>query len=261
MIDAFLGQQFVHGQLAGQPGAVEIGQLRRDCVNAEVLDFAADIYGAVIHGIAEVFSGIAADHDAPALHHEPGKRAGIAADDDGAALLVDAGARADRTLAHQIAAAQRGAEGGAGILLDHAYPGHHVLAERPADAAGNPDNRAVEQAAAEIAQTAFDDDVHPVEDADDQRMLGARIPEHDAAVTGIHQVADFPVDFRGLQLGAVDFGAPVEVDVPREVVGETAFVLERELGLDVPAGQGLGMHAHLCGDGVAHACHTRTSSS
>ena len=38
--------------------------------------------------------------------------------EDGAALLVDADARADIALAHQIAAADRGAEGRAGVLLD-----------------------------------------------------------------------------------------------------------------------------------------------
>ena len=91
--------------------------------------------------------------------------------------------------------------------------------------------------------------------------LAPRIPEHYGAVAGLHQLADFPVDIGGVQLGAVDFGAAVEVDIPGEVIGKTAFVLELELGLDVPAGEGLGMHAHMRGDGLAYACHTRTSSS
>src|SRR6185295_571688 len=96
-------------------------------------------------------------------HHEAAERARPAADQDGAALLVDPDARADIALAHQVAAADRRAEGGAGVLLDHDPAAQHVLRARPADPAGDRDVRTVDQAAAEIAEAALDVQVEPLQ--------------------------------------------------------------------------------------------------
>src|SRR3546814_3143229 len=64
------------------------------------------------------------------------------------------------------------AEGRAVVLLDHDRPGQHVLRAGPAHAALDADVRPVDQAAAEIAQAAFDMQVELVEDRSDERRVG-----------------------------------------------------------------------------------------
>src|SRR5262249_45592991 len=103
--------------------------------DAEARRLPADIDGAVIHRVAEILAGVAADHHAPSLHHEAGEGAGVAAHDDSAALHVDPGARADIALAHEIAASDRGAELRACVLFDEDGSAHHVLCAGPADPA------------------------------------------------------------------------------------------------------------------------------
>src|SRR5262249_52361015 len=144
----------------------ELGHLALDGIDAEAVDLPADIDGAVIHGIAEVLAGVAEDDHAAALHHEAAEGAGASADDDRAALLIDADPRADIALADEIAAADRGPERGAGVLLDAHGARQHVLGAGPADAALDLDVRPVDQAATEIPEAAVDDEMEPVEDAD-----------------------------------------------------------------------------------------------
>src|SRR5262245_4700245 len=78
--DAVLRQQLVAAELGLEPALVEIGDRAPHGIDAEALRLAGDIDRAVIHGIAEILPGIAADHHPPALHHEAGESAGIAAD-------------------------------------------------------------------------------------------------------------------------------------------------------------------------------------
>src|SRR4029077_13952774 len=105
--DAPFGHDVVHAQFACQPLPIELGYLGPDRVHAEALRLAANIDRAVIHRVAEILAGVAADHHAPALHHKAGEDPGGGADDDGAALLVNPGARADIAPAHEIAASDR----------------------------------------------------------------------------------------------------------------------------------------------------------
>src|SRR5262245_27348957 len=193
VLDPVRRLETVEPELALQPLHLEVGHLAFDRIDAEPGDLAADIDGAVIHGIAEVLAGIAQDDHAPALHHEAAERAGAPADQDGAALLVDADARADIALADQVAAADRGAEGRAGVLLDHHLAREHVLRAGPADAAGDGDVRPVDQAAAEITEAALDVQVEPLQQADRDAVLGAGIVHHDGAVALAHQLAELEV--------------------------------------------------------------------
>ena len=85
-------------------------------------------------------------------------------------------ARADRATADQIAAANRRAEGGPGVLFDQNRARHHVLAARPADTARDANVRAVNQADAEIAERAFDDQVQAAQDADADGVLARAGP-------------------------------------------------------------------------------------
>src|SRR5512134_105103 len=211
--DPLLGQELVAAELGLEPALVELGHGAPHRIDTEALRLAGDIDRAVIHGVAEIFAGIAADHHAPALHHEAGEGAGIAADDDGAPLHVDAGARADIAAADEIAAADGGAELRAGILLDQDGSAHHVLGAGPADASRDPHIRSVDQAAAEIAERAVDDEIEPVQDADRDRMLGAGIADDDGAVAVLHQFADAQVDGVGGEIRGVDLAALVEIDV------------------------------------------------
>jgi hypothetical protein len=46
-----------------------------------------------------------------------------------------------------------------------------------------------------------------------ERVLGARVLHHDGAVAALHQVADLQVDLLGGQVGGVELGPLVEIDV------------------------------------------------
>src|SRR5690606_26285996 len=214
-------------------------------------------------GIAEVLARIAADHHAAALHHEPREGSGITADDDGAALHVDAGPRADGSLADKIAAAQCGAEGGTGVLLDNHRAGQHVLGAGPADPPGNPHVRPVDEPDAEVPERTIDDEVQAVQDADADGMLGTGIANDDGAVAIPHELADPQVDLSLRHVRCVDLGALVEIDVERIRVAETVGFRGIEEHLLRAAAKLLGVHPHLVGDVLvrSHLCHTFTSSS
>src|SRR5262245_6931494 len=211
--DTALRQQLVAAELGLEPALVEIGGRAPHGIDAEALWFAGDEDRAVIHGIAEILPGIAADHHPPALHHEAGEGAGVAADDDRSAFLVDARTRADIAAADEIAAADGGAELRAGVLLNQDRPAHHVFGARPADPARDPHIRPVDQAAAEIAERAVDDEIEPVQDADRDRMLGAGIADDDRAVAVRHQFANAQIDLLRRHVGGVDLCPLVEIDI------------------------------------------------
>ena len=246
------------GEFAGQPFHVGVGHLSGDAVHAQAGDFAAHVNDAVIHGIAEVFAGVAEDDEAAALHHEAAEGAGAAADDDGAAFHVDAGAAAGVAPAHQVAAAHGGAESGAGVLFHHRGAGHHVLGEGPADAAADGDVGAVVESAAEIAEGTGEGQIQPVENADSEGMFGARIGDGDGADSVGHEFTDADVDRARVHAGGVDLGAAVEVHLKSAGVGEGGAVLTQvgvEKNLLVAAAEA------LAGEVVAQLCHTRTSPS
>src|SRR4051812_21611495 len=67
VIDAFAGIEIVHLELARQPFAVAAGEGGRHGVDAQAPRLAAEIDGAVIHRVAEVLAGVAADDHAPTL--------------------------------------------------------------------------------------------------------------------------------------------------------------------------------------------------
>src|SRR5215469_8608332 len=273
-LDALGRLEAVHLQLALQPLHVEIGYLARHRIDAEALDFAADIDGAVIHGIAEILAGIPQYDHAAALHHEAAEGSRPAADDDGAALHVDAHAGTDIAHADEIAPAHGGAEGGARVLLDHHGPRHHVLCAGPADAALYADVRPVDQAAAEIAEAALDMEVQAVQDADGERMLGAGVLHDHRAVALAHQLAQLEVDLPAIQIGGVELRPLVEIDLEGVRIGEALLLHGREEALLGAPGKLLGMHPHLGGFGPeCHSlsrllksakrqlCQTRTSPS
>ena len=150
---------------------------------------------------------VAADDLAAALHHEAGHRAGAAEHDDRAALLVDAGAGADAALDDEVAAAERGAGERAGVAVDHDDAGHHVLARRPADAALDVDLGPVDEAAAEVAEAAVEGDLAAGEDADAERVLGARVAHgHVGDALLVDQPAQLEVDLARRQVVRVELG-------------------------------------------------------
>src|SRR5215207_274728 len=255
-------KHFIHAQFARQPLAVELRHLRPDGVHPQAAGLAADIDRAVIHAVAEILAGVAANDHAATLHHETGEGAGIAADDDRAALLIDAGARADRSLADEIAAAQCGPKLGPGVLLDDDGTRHHVLAAGPADAPLDAHIRPVEKAAREIAAAALDIKIEAVEDADGKVMFRAGIFQYDGAVTPLHELAKLFVDLAAVEAFRVDLGALVEVDVECVGIAEADLFLSdiEEALLGAPA-QPFGMHAHLVREmvlrGGGYARHTR----
>src|SRR4029453_14707033 len=100
----------VQAELPLEPSLVEIGHGPPYRIDAEARRRPGNIDRAVIHGVAEILAGVAADHHAPALHHEAGEGAGIAADADISAFLVDPRARADIAAADEIATAHGWAE-------------------------------------------------------------------------------------------------------------------------------------------------------
>jgi hypothetical protein len=73
--------------------------------------------------------------------------------------------------------------------------------------------RSVDQAAAEIAQAAFEIEFQAIQDPDPQRMFGIRVFHHDVAKTLLHQLSDFQIDCIDFQLLGVKFGAFVEVNL------------------------------------------------
>src|SRR5262245_40184225 len=210
--DTAFGQQLVATELGLEPALVEIGDRAPHGIDAEALRLAGDEDRAVVHGIAEILPGIAADHHPPALHHETGEGPSIAADDDRSAFLVDARARADIAAADEIAAADGGAELRARVLLDQNRPAHHIFGAGPADPARDPHIRPVDQAAAEIAERAVDDEMEPVKNPDRDRMLGAGIADDHRAIAVRHQFANAQIDGFGLEVAGIDLSALVEID-------------------------------------------------
>src|SRR3984957_11353399 len=244
----------IHLQLALEPLYVEIGHVGRYGIDAQPIDLPADIDRAVVHRVAEVLAGIAQDHHASALHHETAERAGPPADDDRAALHVDAHAGTHIAPADEVAAAQRGAESRSRVLVDDHGPGEHVLRARPADTALDVDVRSVDQAAAEIAEAAFDGEVQPVEDADCQRMLGARILHHHAAVALVHEFAQLQIDFARTHRTGVELRALFEVDFECLRRGEPLLFLRPEKALLRASRELLGVHSQV--RSFCRGCHS-----
>src|SRR5207253_6842731 len=133
------------------------------------LHLAAHVDHAVVHRVAESRADVAAEDLAAALHHEAVVRAAAAEDDDRPALLIDPRACADASLDDQVAAADRGCGERARVAVDRYDTAHHVLADRPADAAGDVHLGAVDHAEPEIAEAPFERDTAAREDADTER--------------------------------------------------------------------------------------------
>src|SRR5262249_28074856 len=120
----------------------------------------------------------------------------------------------------------------------------HVFRHRPADPAGDPDLRPVDQAAAEVAEAAVDGDPAPGEDADRDRVLGARVLDRDVGdALVVDQPAQLQGDLAGGQVGGVeDRRAGIALALDDRVLR----------GLGVRLGQAAGVVADL------HRVHTST---
>src|SRR5437764_557745 len=105
----------------------------------------------------------------------------MAEHDDRAALLVDSGARADLPLDDEIPAPQRRARQGPGVALDDNDTRHHVFGRRPSDPSVDLHLRPVDQAAAEVAQTALEGDLATAQDSHPKRVPRARVVHGDLA--------------------------------------------------------------------------------
>src|SRR5579871_1734116 len=205
--------ELVDAELALDQLRVGVRPLARDAVDAERAHLAGDVDRPVVHRVAEPGSDVAADDLAAALHHEAGHRPGGAEDEDRAALLVDPRARADLALDDDVAAAQRGAGQRAGVAVDHDDARHHVLARRPADAAGDVDLGAVDHAAAEVAERAVERDPAARQDADPERVAGARVAHGDVGdALVVHEPPQLEVDLARRQVVGVE-GRTVAVDL------------------------------------------------
>src|SRR4051794_23512112 len=207
--------QAVDAELALDQLRVGVVPLALDAVDAERAHLAPDVERAVVHRVAQAVPDVAADDLAAALHNEGGHRAGVAEHEDRPALLVDARARADVALDDEVPAADGRAGQRAGVLLDHDDAGHHVLAGRPARAAGDGDLRAVDQAAGEVADAALEADAAAAQDADAERVLGARVAHGDVVhALLVEQAAQLEVDLPDAEVGRVE-GRPGAVDLSR----------------------------------------------
>ena len=99
------------------------------------------------------------------------------------------------------------------FAVDHDDARHHVLARRPADATLDVHLGAVDDAAAEVAEAAVEGDLAACEDADAERMLGARVPHRDVGdALLVDQPAQLEVDLPGRQVVRVELGrGPVDL--------------------------------------------------
>ena len=117
------------------------------------------------------------------------------------------GARADAALDDEVAAAERGARERAGVAVDHDDAGHHVLAGRPADPALDVHLGAVDDPAAEVAEAAVEGDLAAGEDADAERVLGARVAHrHVGDALLVDQPAQLEVDLPRREVVRVELG-------------------------------------------------------
>ena len=92
-------------------------------------------------------------------------------------------------------------------------PRHHVLAGRPADAALDVNLRAVDQAAAEVAEAAVEGDPAAGEDADAERVLRAGVEDGDVLhALLVEQPAQLEIDLTRRQALRVEDGS-VAVDL------------------------------------------------
>src|SRR5918996_4191410 len=197
--------EIVDAELALDELRVGLVPLAGDAVDPERADLPGDVDLPVVHRVAEAVTDVAADDLAAALHHEPGHRAGVAEDDDRAALLVDAGAGSDLALDDDVAAANGGRRQRARVALDHDDARHHVLAGRPADPPGDADLGTVDEAAAEVAQAAFEVDLAAGEDPDAQRVLRARVQDrHLVDAFLVQEPAQLEVDLPGGEIVRVE---------------------------------------------------------
>src|ERR1700712_943738 len=207
LVEARRGAEAVDAELALDVLRVGVVPLARHAVDAERLDLAADVDDPVVHGVAETRARVAADDLAAALHHEAGVGADRSHREDQPALLVDARACARAALDDQVAAADRGARERAGIAVDDDDARHHVLARRPADAARDVDLGAVDQAAGVVAEAALERDLAALQDADAERVLGARVLDRDVRDAAlVDEVPELQVDLARAQVLGVEDG-------------------------------------------------------
>ena len=83
----------------------------------------------------------------------------------------------------------------AGVAVDDDDAGHHVLAGRPADPAGDVDLGPVDQAATEVAEAAAEGDPAARQDPDAERALGARVQDGDVVdALLVEQAPELQVD-------------------------------------------------------------------
>src|SRR5262249_41566275 len=148
----------VDAELALDELRVGVRPLAGDAVDSERGDLAGDVDRAVVHRVAEAVTHVAAEDHPAALHHEARHHPGVADDDDGAALLVDHRSGDDAAVDDEVTAAERRPGQRARVPGDRDYAGHHVLAGRPADAAGDVDLGPVDEPAAEVAEAAGEGD-------------------------------------------------------------------------------------------------------
>ena len=137
-------------------------------------------------------------------------------------FMVDTGTAAHVALAHEVAAANRRAEGGSRVLLDDHGAGHHVLRTGPSDPAGDAHVGAVDEPDAEVAEAALEVELQAIQDPDADGMLGAGILHDDGAVAFAHEVPDLQIDRLRVHVGDIDLGPLVEVDLEGPGIGDSS---------------------------------------
>jgi hypothetical protein len=77
-------------------------------------------------------------------------------------------------------------------------------------------------------------------------VLRARVPEHNGTHASIHKFTQFGVDLRGSEVGTIELGSPVEIDVQSVRIAITATLLcEVEKSLLRSPEECLGVHTHF----------------
>jgi hypothetical protein len=88
--------------------------------------------------------------------------------------------------------------------------------------------------------------IEAVQDANRERVLRARVPEHNSTHTSIQKFTQFGVDLRGSKVGTIELGSLVEIDVQSVRIAVAATLLrEVEKSLLRSPEESLGVHAHF----------------
>ena len=237
----------VDPELALDQLTVGVGPVARHAVDTERGHLAGHVDLAVVHRVAQIHAGVAADDLAASLHHEPGVDADIAEHDDRAAFLIDARARTHIAFHDEVAAADGGTGQRPGAALDGDDARHHVLGHRPADTAVDGHLWPVDEPAGEPARAALKVNAAALQDPDRQRVLRGRIQDGDVGdAVVVDELAQRHVDLPDGQIGCIE-ARPAAVHL--DVVGHLG------MGLDQAPG--------VVGDAAAgtYTCHTSTSRS